>query len=164
LSELPIFPFNHSAVTLKDSGLTIRSLEDLRGHVVILIENFQYPGLEEYLAGMNDDNAGTPIGILRAFTPGGALEMLKHGRGDVVIEWQARAIYNLPAAGLKYQDVEFHDATSIVPTKNMHLVFSTRQSDEFRNYVNSSIKTLRDSGQLHELVKEYYFPALPPNF
>jgi hypothetical protein len=163
-SELPVFPFNHSAVTLKDSGITIKDLEDLDNHSLILVENFQYPGLDEYIELSSKGETSGPVGVLRAFSPKGSLDMLRHGRGDVVIDWQARIIYNLPAAGLEFTDVQFHDATRIVPTKNMHLMFSPRQSEKFRTLVNSRIKAMTDSGQLYDLVKKYYDPVLPPEY
>jgi hypothetical protein len=81
-----------------------------------------------------------------------------------VVDWQARIIYNLPAAGLKFSDVQLHDATRIVPTKNIHLMFNPRQSEKFRTLVNSRIKAMTDSGQLYDLVKKCYDPALPPEY
>lgn len=164
MSELPIFPFNHTAVTLKDRGISIGSLADLTDRTVILVENFQYAGLDEYVASAASGEINSNVGVIRSFTPSGSLEMLRHKRGDVVIDWQARVIYNLPKAGLTFEEVEFHDATEIVPTENVYLAFSPRQSDEFRQFINDRIKTLTDSGQLFELVKRYYEPALPPAF
>jgi hypothetical protein len=164
LSERPIFPFNHSAVTLESRNLTVRTLEDLTDHTVILVENFQYPRLDDYLDKINDGDIATSVGVLRAFTPKGTLEMLRHGRGDVVIDWQARLVYNLESAGLDFEDVEFHDATAIVPTENIHLVFSSRQSASFRTFVNRRIQTLTESGELRKIVEKYYRPAVPPGF
>ncbi|MGI9225585.1 MAG: substrate-binding periplasmic protein [Woeseiaceae bacterium] len=164
LSELPIFPFNHVAVTMKGSGIDIKSIGDLNNRSLILIENFHYAGLDDHLALANADNGDSNIGVLRSFSPRGSLDMLRHGRGDIVIEWQARVIYNLKAAGLNFDDVDFHDATSIVPTENVYLAFSARQSDEFRTFVNGRIRALTDSGRLPELVRKYYDPATPPEF
>ena len=164
MSDLPIFPFNHTAVTLKESGISIRSLEDLMDRTLILVENFHYAGLDDYLASVASSEMDGNISVIRAFTPSGSLEMLRHKRGDVVVDWQARIIYNLPKAGLAFEDVEFHDATEIVPTQNVHLAFSPRQSDDFRTFVNDRIKTLTESGQLLELVEKYYEPATPPDF
>lgn len=158
MSELAIFPFNHTAVTLKNSGISIQNLGDLDDRTLILIENFQYAQLDDYI------QTHANVAVLRAFTPSGALAMLRHKRGDVVIDWQARIIYNLSAAGLAFEDVEFHDATNIVPTEDVHLIFSPQQSDEFRIFVNNRIKTLAESGQLFELVEKYYKPATPPDF
>jgi hypothetical protein len=164
MSELPIFPFNHVAVTMKGSGIIVKGIDDLNNRTLILIENFHYARLDDHLAQARDDVDGDNIGVLRSFSPTGSLDMLRHGRGDIVIDWQARIIYNLDAAGLNFDDVEFHDATSIVPTKNVYLAFSARQSDEFRNFVNGRIKVLTDSGQLAELVRKYYAPAAAPDF
>lgn len=164
MSELPIFPFNHVAVTMKGSGIDIKDVGDLNNRTLILIENFHYAGLDDHLAQSRGDDDDINIGVLRSFSPSGSLDMLRHGRGDVVIEWQARVIYNLKAAGLEFDDVEFHDATNIVPTQNVYLAFSARQPDEFRNFVNGRIKVLTDSGQLPELISKYYEPATPPDF
>ena len=164
MSELPIFPFNHVAVTMKGSGINVNDIDDLNNRTLILIENFHYAGLDDHLAQAGDDVDGNSIGVLRSFSPSGSLDMLRHGRGDIVIDWQARIIYNLDAAGLNFDDVEFHDATSIVPTENVYLAFSARQSDEFRNFVNGRIKVLTDSGQLADLVRKYYEPAAAPDF
>jgi hypothetical protein len=164
MSELPIIPFNHSAVTLKNSGLTINNYSDLDGRVLILVENFQYPGLDEHIASVTHDESGGNIGVIRAFTPAGSLKMLRHGRGEVVIDWQARLLYNLQVAGLEYENLDFHDATDIVPTKNLHLVFSPNQTDEFKSFVNKRIKALTESGQLFEIVQKYYTPAQAPGF
>jgi hypothetical protein len=162
MSLRPIFPFNHVAVTLKDSGFTVKTLSDLDNRSVILVENFQYPKLDGYLQSVASATGESGVGVIRAFTPAGSLRMLKHKRGDVVIDWEARIIYNLASAGLAFEDVEFHDATQIVPTRNIHLAFSSRQSDKFRNFVNARIEELTRSGQLFELVERYYKPASPP--
>ena len=90
------------------------------------------------------------------------LRMLKHERGDVVIDWQPRIIYNLANSGLAFDDIYFHDASEIVPTKNVHLAFSSHQSDKFRTFVNLRIKMLTDSGKLQEIVERYYKPVVPP--
>ena len=164
LSELPIFPFNHVAVTMKGSGIDIKDIGDLDNRSLILIENFHYAGLDDHLELTNNDKDGSSIAVLRSFSPSGSLNMLRHGRGDIVIEWQARVIYNLNAAGLDFDDVEFHDATSIVPTENVYLAFSARQPDKFRTFVNDRIGALRENGKLAELVRKYYNPVTPPKF
>ncbi len=61
----------------------------------------------------------------------------------------------------RIRDVQY---PTIVPTENMHVAFSARQSDEFRSFVNERIRTLTESGELFELAKKYYAPAEPPAF
>jgi polar amino acid transport system substrate-binding protein len=163
-SDLPAFPFNHTAVTLKDRDISIKTLADLEGLTLILVENFQYPLLDDYIDQASRGETTEPIGVLRAFSPRGALEMLRHGRGDVVIDWHARSVYNLSAAGLLIEDVEFHDATHIVPTKNIHLIFSRQQPEEIKALINQRMRVLTDSGKLNELVEKYYTPAQTPDY
>ena len=162
MSVQPIFPFNHSAVTLRKNNVSINKLQDLKNQKLILVENFHYAKLDKYIESEQAKNEQNSIGVIRGFTPSGTLRMLKHERGDVVIDWQARIIYNLARAGLAIDDINFHDASEIVPTKNVHLAFSSHQSDTFRTFVNARIKQLTDSGQLNEIVERYYKPALPP--
>lgn len=162
MSVLPIFPFNHSAVTLKKHNISINKMEDLKNRKLILVENFHYARLDEFVKSEQSKKETSSIGVIRGFTPSGTLRMLKHERGDVVIDWQARIIYNLAGAGLAIDDIDFHDASDIVPTKNVHLAFSSHQSDKFRTFVNARIKQLTDSGEIQEIVKEYYKPAVPP--
>jgi|GEM_PF-2878765 len=162
MSVLPIFPFNHSAVTLKKNGITINKLEDLKNKKLILVENFHYAKLDTFIKSEQEKNISNSIGVVRGFSPSGTLRMLKHERGDVVIDWQARIIYNLRSAGLTIDDLDFHDASEIVPTKNVYLAFSSQQSDKFRVFVNAKIKQLTDSGQLQKIVEKYYKPTVPP--
>lgn len=164
MSEKPVFPFNHSAVTLKNSGIKVQNLTDLKNRSLILVENFHYNKLDTFIKSGDGAKSKSRVRVVRAFTPSGTLQMLKHKRGDIVIDWQARIIYNLASAGLTFEDVEFHDATQIVPTDNVHLAFSSRQSEKFRIFVNARIKELSQSGQLLDLVKQYYKPVSPPDF
>ena len=45
---------------------------------------------------------------------------------------------------------------------DVHLAFSSRQSDKLRTFVNLRIKMITDSGKLQEIVERYYKPAVPP--
>jgi polar amino acid transport system substrate-binding protein len=164
MSRLPIFPFNHVAVTMKDDKIQIKSYEDLRNHVLVLVENFQYPGLDEFIESTANGETGGSVGVIEAFTPAGTLQMLRHKRGDIVIDWQARLLYNMEAAGLKYEDVDFHDATNIVPTKNLHIVYSANHSADFKKFLNSRLAAISRSGQLREIVQGYYGSEIVPEF
>ena len=71
MSKLPVFPFNHTAVTLKNSGITIKDFNDLDNRTLILVENFQYPGLDEYIESTASDAMNGSVSVLRAFSPRG---------------------------------------------------------------------------------------------
>ena len=61
-------------------------------------------------------------------------------------------------------DVDFYDATNIVTTNHVYLMFSSKHSDRFRKFVNERIRLLTESGELGEIAAKYYAPATPPAF
>lgn len=158
LSRAPIFPFNHVAATLRDNNITIKKPEDLFGQTVILVENFHYPGLDAYLTNPTAGTGSGDIVSVRSFTPKGTLSMLKHRRGEVVLDWQARLVYNLAAADLTLDDVQFQDASGIIPTKAMYFAYSPGWSDSFKQFVNARLQTLRDEGTLDAILQKYSGP------
>lgn len=158
LSSVPIFPFNHVAATLRDNDITIEKPEDVFGRTVILVENFHYPGLDSYLTNPTAGTGSGEIQSVRAFSPEGTLQMLKHRRGDIVFDWQARLVYNLPAAGLGLDEIRFQDASSIIPTKFMYFAYSPHWSTSFKQFVDARLQTLRDDGTLDAILQKYSGP------
>lgn len=158
LANVPIFPFNHVAATLRDNDITISKPEDVFGRTVILVENFHYPGLDGYLTNPTAGAGSGEIQSVRAFSPEGTLQMLKHRRGDIVFDWQARLVYNLPAANLGLDEVQFQDASSIIPTKSMYFAYSPRWSTSFKRYVDIRLQSLRDDGTLEAILQKYSGP------
>ena len=158
LSDVPIFPFDHVAVTLKSADFPIVNTSDIFGKAVILVENFHYTGLDAYLTNPVAGIGSGDIVSVRAFSPQGTLQMLKHKRGDLVIGWRARLLYNLPAAGLSSGEVRFQDASRIVPTLNMHFAFSPRWPDAFKRHVNTRLKAMQVDGTLARSFAKYNGP------
>ena len=158
LSRVPVFPFNHVAVTLRDNDFEIRRPEDLLERTVILVENFHYAGLDSYLSNPVAGSGSGVIESVRAFSPAGTLRMLKHRRGDVVFGWQARLLYNLSGAGLSLDDVRFQDAAGIIPTQNLYFAYSPRWSAAFKTFVNARLQTLQDQGILDAIFQKYNGP------
>ena len=155
LSDIALFPFQHVAVTLKRRHFEVSKPSDLFGKTVILVENFHYTGLDNFLT---NPVAGTGTGDIvsvRAFDAKGTLRMLGHERGDVVIGWETRLVYHLSSAGLSVGDVRFQDASAIVPTRNMHFAFSPRWSDAFKRHVNDRLREMRADGTLTEIFERY---------
>ncbi len=158
LSEVPVFPFNHVAVTLKANDFPVAMPSDIFGKTVILVENFHYTGLDSYLSNPVVGTGSGDIVSVRAFNPEGTLQMLRHKRGDLVIGWQARVVYNLPAAKLSIDDVHFRDASGIVPTIDMHFAFSPRWPDAFKQHVNARLKAMQADGTLARIFAKYNGP------
>jgi ABC-type amino acid transport substrate-binding protein len=155
LSEIPIFPFKHVAMTLVNGNFPISKTSDLFGKTVILVENFHYTGLDKYLSNPVAGTGSGDIDSVRAFSPTGTLEMLRHKRGDVVIGWRERLLYHLQASGLSLNDVNFQDASRIVPIVHMHFAFSPNWSETFKQHVNSRLKTMQADGSLARIFAKY---------
>ncbi|MGI9386876.1 MAG: substrate-binding periplasmic protein [Methyloligellaceae bacterium] len=164
LSNIPVFPFNHIAVTLRDKPLKIRTAQDLFDRTVILVENYHYPGLDLHLDKPLIGKGGGKIKSIRAFKPQGTLRMLKHRRGDAVIGFQPRLLYHLQAADLKFDDVRFQDASAIVPTQPMYIAFSPKLPGSFEMFVNERLEALRSRGEITEILERYYGPIGVPRF
>lgn len=162
LSEVPVFPFNHIAISLRNSDIRINDVDDLFGRTVILVENYHYPGLDPYLDHPLVGSGSGQIRSVRAFKPEGTLKMLKHHRGDIVIGFQPRLLHHLEASGLQFGDVEFHDASNIVPTQQMHVAYSPGLPPEFSEFLNARLAELQTDGTLARIREEYYGPLGVP--
>lgn len=155
LSSVPVFPFDHVAISLKDSSLKIERAEDLFGKRVILVENYHYPGLDRYLDRPVAGSGSGQIAAVRAFKPSGALRMLRHRRGDAVIGFRPRLLYHLKASGLSPADVVVADASAIIATEPMFVAYSPKHSAAFKRFLNARLTALRDSGVLAEIRRRY---------
>lgn len=161
LTQTPVFPFNHIAVSMKSKALDVRAAEDLFGKTVILVENYHYPGLDQHLdqpvAGSGDGR----IKSVRAFKPDETLKMLRYGRGDVVIGFEPRLLYHLAAAGLTYDDIEIHDASIIIETEPMFVAYSPDHPDDFKTFLNDRLSEMAANGALETITRKYYAPHQP---
>lgn len=158
LSETAVFPFNHLAVTLRDRHFEIESVDDLVGKTVILVENYHYPGLDKYLDKPLVGQGNGQISSVRAFNPVGLMKMLAHRRGDVVIGFQPRLLYNLKIAGMSEKEVRFQDISKIIATQLMFVAYSPKLSSSFSKFLNQRLKELKETGELAKILKRYYEP------
>ena len=158
LSNVPVFPFRHVAATLRDNNITIEKPEDVFGHTVILVENFHYPGLDSYLTNPTEGSGSGQIQSVRAFSPEGTLRMLRHRRGDIVFDWQARLVYNLTAIDLALDEIRFQDASDIIPTKVMYFAYSPHWSMSFKQFIDARLQTLLDDETLDTILQKYSGP------
>jgi polar amino acid transport system substrate-binding protein len=156
LSDIPVFPFNHIAISLRESSIEINKVEDLFGRTVILVENYHYPGLDTHLDHPLVGEGSGKIRSVRAFKPDGALKMLLHRRGDAVVGFQPRLLYHLKAAGLTAKDVRFHDASAIIPTQQMHIAYSPGLPPEFGDLLNARLTQMQADGTLMQIKEKYY--------
>ena len=150
-----IVDFRHAVVTLADSTVAIQRPEDLFGLNLLLVENYHYPGLDQYLTNPVRGDGSGAIREVRAHTPEGAIKMLRHRRGDAYIDWYLRILYNLDDAGLQPDEVLLADASHIVPQQNIHFFFSNRLPQNVRNHFDKRLAEMRRNGTLARIVERY---------
>jgi hypothetical protein len=159
VSAEPIVEFNHVLVTLSGSSLKVDKYQDLFGQQLLLVENFHYPGLDNYLVTSVDQQGTGQIHDIRAFSPAGALRMLRHRRGEAYIDWRLRVLYNLNKANLQLKDVRISNASALIPDQNIHFFYSDKLSKNLRDLIDDRLKTLRQDGAMTRILKRYQ-PAL----
>lgn len=154
-SSVPMLEFDHVVVTLAGSSLSVKRLEDLFGKRLLLVDNYHYPALDAHLATPVDAQGSGAIVDIRAFTPVGALRMLRHGRGDAYVDWRRRVLYNLADAGLAAEQLRLEDASHIVPTQGLHLFYSAKLPAELREQLDRALVRMHQDGSLRAILDRY---------
>jgi hypothetical protein len=158
VSKHSIVNFEQVIVTLEKTQSEISHVEDLFNLRLILVENFHYPGLDQYLTTPTDTTGTGSIREIRAFSPESALRMLKHQRGDAFIDWRVRALYNLPKAGLTRDEVKLSDISSLIPTQGVRFFYSDRLPPEVGTLIDEQLSKMQKDGSLQGIIDAY----LPP--
>jgi hypothetical protein len=153
-----VVQFEHVVVTLKTNQLKLPKVEDLFGKRLLLVENFHYPGLDQYLKTPTDVQGSGQISDLRSFTPASALKMLRHQRGDAFVDWRLRVLYNLQEAGLTLNEVRLDDFSQVIPTQGIHLFYSDNLPAETGRFINKRLAGMTKDGTLSRIVQSYVSP------
>jgi polar amino acid transport system substrate-binding protein len=157
-SKLPIFEFNHVAITLRENDFKIRQTSDVFGRKAILVENFHYPGLDAHLDKPLEGKGSGMIHSVRGFTPQGVLKMLRHKRGDVVFGYLARMLYHVESSGLSLDDIRIQDASQIIPSSSVYLAFSPKISPDVKKLINDGVARITTSGELSRILAKFSGP------
>jgi hypothetical protein len=156
VSTEPIVAFDHVIVTLRDSVLEVHDYEDLFGEQILLVENFHYPGLDQYLTTPVDQIGTGQIRDVRAFSPVGALRMLRHRRAGAYIDWRLRVLYNLRGAGLELKDVRLAGVPMLVPDQNLHFFYSNKLPIPVRALIDERLATMHQNGAMTRILQRYH--------
>ena len=157
-SQRPIVSFEHIIVTSRKTQLEVSGVNDLFGLRLLLVENFHYPGLDKYLTTPVDGIGTGDIEDIRAFTPEGALRMLRHQRGDAFIDWRVRALYNLTNAGFHRDDVRLTDISRIIPTQSVRFFYSRKLPLDVGIFIDDRLEKMQENGQLEQIIQRYNAP------
>jgi hypothetical protein len=81
--------------------------------------------------------------------------MLQHRRGDAYIDWHLRVLYNLAGAGLALGDVRLQNASNIVPTQGIHLIYSDKLPVELVAHIDERLTRMHLDGTLANIIQRY---------
>ncbi|MEQ6289113.1 hypothetical protein ACFPAG_00575 [Vogesella sp. GCM10023246] len=155
LSQRALFSWRHVLAVPKSSPFRYRKLSDLFGKPLILMNGYDYPGLDKYLR--SKSGVGR-ISDQRALSQGSAIRMLQARRGIGLVDTDMRLVYNLRQQGLSPADFRFYDLSAVIPIVDIHLMYDRSLPEPVRTLIDRRLAELQQSGQLAAIVQHYRLP------
>lgn len=150
LSTQPLLTVTHSLTTTASNPVIFKDIRDLYGKTAILLEGFDYPGLEEHIKPGG-------IRVVRVKNYPLAFKMLDRlGSRGFLVEMELRVLYNLRQEGLNIKDYKLQDFSSVIAPYDIHLAMPSHMPEEVQAHINKGLVTMRESGRLQEIINKYY--------
>lgn len=150
LSAHSLLTVTHSLTTTAANPLIFTDIRDLYGKTAILLEGFDYPGLEEHIKPGG-------IRVVRVKNYPLAFKMLERlGSRGFLVEMKLRVLYNLRQEGLNIMDYKLQDFSSVIAPYNIHLAMPLHMPEEVQTHINNGLKAMHESGRLQEIIGSYY--------
>lgn len=146
LSTTPVVKVRHQFLTL--AGTEYRHISDFFGQRLILIRNFDYPGLETYI-----DQGKFEITYVSNHTA--AIKALFKGRGVAFPEMNFRLQYHLKRMGIEQHKIQRFDIEDIIPDYNINLCFSENFPKQQRSLIENRLTEMVKSGQMDKIIANY---------
>lgn len=148
LTDTPVIEAENILLVRKDSGIKFRSIEDIFGHQLILMRGFSYRELDPYLKAKK-------ISDIRATSFANAYEMLNRRRGAGVSDVKIRMRYNAHWLGLKAEEYDVIDFSSVIPNYEIYLNMDPEMDPEIQQFINQRLNELKTAGFIDELLEIY---------
>lgn len=149
MSTEPIIMVSHTLLTVGDGGFEYNSLKDLDDKVVILLEGFNYPGLEPHI------NSGK-IQELRVKNYKVAFKLLTRLKSKACfVEMGLRIKYNMAMNSIPRDDYVFNDFSAVIADYGVHLALDPKIAPELKSYIDRRIRELKSTGKLQSILSEY---------
>jgi hypothetical protein len=145
LSKEPLFKINHQLITRK--GFKYKSIKDLFGKRVVLINGFAYPGLTKYIKNKKID-------VLIVNSHASALKALHIKRADAFPEIKIRAKYHMIQNKLNIKDFKFHHFSNYIKDYYFHMSFSKAMSPEIPKFDKALVK-IRNEKKIRKIISKY---------
>lgn len=150
LSKLPLLTVTHSLLTTASNPLRFQNIQDLYGKTAVLLEGFDYPGLEEHIKPGG-------IRVVRVKNYPLAFKMLDRlGARGFLVEMKLRILYNLKQEALDLERYTLQDFSSVIAPYKVHMAMSPNMPEDVQQHINNRLEALRDAGKLNEITNKYH--------
>ncbi len=152
--DIPLFDVRHSLLTC-DAGLKrVDSGQGLHHRTLAILKNFDYPELQ----GLAERNLLTLVEV-NSYDQG--FMLAQHQRVDGFVEMSMRLQYHLDAhTDTAAQCFRLVDLSSLIPPFPIYLIVSDKLEDQHFDTLNSSLRKMKQSGRIAELLEEYLRPDI----
>lgn len=150
LTEKPLLTVDHALLTTADNPLTFNNVRDLYGKTAVLLEGFDYPGLEEHIRPGG-------VRVVRVKNYPLAFKMLDRlGARGFLVEMELRIRYNLKQENLEVAQYKLQDFSSVIAPYDVHLAMAPTLPEPLKQYINQRLTQLHNSGELEKIAAKYY--------
>ncbi|WP_163833199.1 substrate-binding periplasmic protein [Spartinivicinus ruber] len=150
LSTLPVYNVEN-VMLIKKPGFKYEKSSDLFGKTVILMDGFDYPGIED-LVKQGKIKEIRVKGHSAAFN---ILDRPTMAKFTGFIELKARILYNLRQVQRNTDEYLMLDVGDIADNYSIHLAFSKQMDKNIQEFINNKLSSLRDEGKLENIVNKY---------
>lgn len=152
--SVPLFPMRQVLVSPKEHNFNYHSVKDLYDKNVIIIEGYDYPGLDRYFKN-NIKSSSKYINTYRPKDNKSALKMLERKRGIGFVDGEFRAKYNMRRLGLNVDNYNFFPLDDVMHVPMIHLIVSRGFTSKQKGFIERRLREMKAAGIIDKILSKY---------
>ncbi len=149
LSELPIYTVKHALVSSQASANQYKTMKDLEGKIIVLMNGFDYPQLTPYFS-------SGKVEEMRVKSYQSAFRVLKRNPDDIAfVEMQSRVSYNIDQLNLNPKHYKSSSFSDVIPDYSIYLAFDPNMDPAIQRYINQRLAELTKQGTISTIIDKY---------
>lgn len=150
LSSVPIMQTQNILLSAKELGNSFDKLSDLNGKTVILMKGFSYPTLQDHI-----DRGEIVEQRVNSFNSAFGIIDRKLPQYAGLVTMDIRGRYNLKVSNRNIDNYVLSDFSTVIPSYQIYLSFSSEFNPEIKSFVNERLATLIASGFVEAVIEKY---------
>ncbi|MBA6391554.1 hypothetical protein H4J38_12330 [Colwellia sp. BRX10-3] len=146
LSDIVVWEVNHVFFTLKSNQF--EGIQSLFTQTLVLIEGFDYPGLDSYI------NKNLFKKVIRVKTPELAILSVLEGDADVYPDMENRIQYHLKNMAVNKKGIILHDITNIIPVYEINLCFSKNFPLDIKADIEIKLRSMKRLNEFENIMNK----------